>query len=369
MAVPNIFANVTTSIPLSQLDTNFATAITLGNTAVYLGNTTTTLGNLTLTNVNIVSGTSNIASTPTSIVNGTSNVSVVSSGGNITMATGGSNAVIVTTGQNVGIGTTTPARKLEVSAGGSVAARFTGTNPVVELACAGGTNTNFMLAAQSNVGDAFEITPSTTVGGFTFSTPAAVFRSNGQVSIGTTGGGSLSAKLLAYNSTNAPGLEALVNATSALGNPAIGIGKLDNNSTTSNTFVQFNVNGFNSGSGQINANGASQAAFGAYSDRRLKENIVDLSSQLSNIMALRPVEFDYIQSEGGGHQIGFIAQEVKEIYPDLVGERTDGMHTLSDMNKNDARLIKGIQEMYALITSQAATITALTARIVALESK
>ena len=51
MAVPNIFANVTTSIPLSQLDTNFATAITLGNTAVYLGNTTTTLGNLTLTNV------------------------------------------------------------------------------------------------------------------------------------------------------------------------------------------------------------------------------------------------------------------------------------------------------------------------------
>jgi len=57
MAVPNIFANVTTTIPLSQLDTNFATAITLGNTAVYLGNTTTALGNLTLNNVTIASGT------------------------------------------------------------------------------------------------------------------------------------------------------------------------------------------------------------------------------------------------------------------------------------------------------------------------
>ena len=56
MAVPNIFANATTSIPLSQLDQNFATAITLGNTAVYLGNTTTTLGNVTLTNVNVASG-------------------------------------------------------------------------------------------------------------------------------------------------------------------------------------------------------------------------------------------------------------------------------------------------------------------------
>lgn len=97
MAVPNIFANVTTSIPLSQLDTNFATAITLGNTAVYLGNTTTTLGNLTLTNVTLSSGTSNLAST--SISNGTSNVSIASSGGNITMATNGTAAITVDTSQ------------------------------------------------------------------------------------------------------------------------------------------------------------------------------------------------------------------------------------------------------------------------------
>ncbi len=53
MAVPNIFANATASIPLSQLDANFNTAITLGNTATYLGNTTTTLGNVTLTNTQV----------------------------------------------------------------------------------------------------------------------------------------------------------------------------------------------------------------------------------------------------------------------------------------------------------------------------
>ncbi len=56
MAVPNIFGSATSAIPLSQLDQNFATAITLGNTAVYLGNTTTSLGNVTLTNVTISSG-------------------------------------------------------------------------------------------------------------------------------------------------------------------------------------------------------------------------------------------------------------------------------------------------------------------------
>ena len=53
MAVPNIFSTATSAIPLSQLDQNFATAITLGNTAVYLGNTTTSLGNVTLTNTQV----------------------------------------------------------------------------------------------------------------------------------------------------------------------------------------------------------------------------------------------------------------------------------------------------------------------------
>ena len=59
MAVPYTFANATTSIPLSQLDTNFATAITLGNTAVYLGNTVTTLGNVTLTGSTLNTATAN----------------------------------------------------------------------------------------------------------------------------------------------------------------------------------------------------------------------------------------------------------------------------------------------------------------------
>jgi len=137
--------------------------------------------------------------------------------------------------------------------------------------------------------------------------------------------------------------------------------KYDNNTTTSQVFVNFTVNNGGIAQGQINANGAGAAAFGSWSDRRLKENIEDLPSQLDNITSLRPVEFDYIESEGGGHQLGFIAQEVEEIYPDLVGERPDGMKTLSGMGKMEARLIKAIQEQQAIIDS-------LTARIEALES-
>jgi hypothetical protein len=55
MAVPYTFGSATASIPLSQLDSNFATTITLGNTAIQLGNTVTTLNNMTLANVTISS--------------------------------------------------------------------------------------------------------------------------------------------------------------------------------------------------------------------------------------------------------------------------------------------------------------------------
>lgn len=144
---------------------------------------------------------------------------------------------------------------------------------------------------------------------------------------------------------------------------AVVVAKADNTSTTSQVFVQFLINNRSNGSGQINANGASQAAFGSYSDERLKENIVDLPSQLANIFALRPVEFDY--KDGSGHQIGFVAQEVQDIYPDLIGEGVDGYLTLSGLGKNEARMIKAFQE-FAELTQ--AKLAALEARVAELEA-
>jgi hypothetical protein len=87
MAVPYTFGTATAAIPLSQLDSNFATAITIGNTAVQLGNTVTTLNNMTLANVTISSGTvaiTNVAVT-TANVSGTANVSTLVVVGNATV--------------------------------------------------------------------------------------------------------------------------------------------------------------------------------------------------------------------------------------------------------------------------------------------
>jgi len=121
--VPFVFGNATTSIPLSNLDADFNTPVTIGNTTVGLGNTVTTLGNVTLNNVTITSGTINVSAN--SIVNGTSNVVIASSGGAVNISTNGTQAITVDTSQNVGIGVATPNGRLDVI--GSDATAYTST--------------------------------------------------------------------------------------------------------------------------------------------------------------------------------------------------------------------------------------------------
>jgi len=57
MTVPYTFAASSGSIPLSYLDSNFATTITMGNTAVQLGDTITTFNNVTLASPTITAPT------------------------------------------------------------------------------------------------------------------------------------------------------------------------------------------------------------------------------------------------------------------------------------------------------------------------
>jgi hypothetical protein len=173
--------------------------------------------------------------------------------------------------------------------------------------------------------------------------------SGGVVNVGSTSGINLGERfnVIAYSLSSPTLSRFYVNVSGALSTSAARFDKFDNNSTTSQVFLDFTINNQNTANGSITANGANQATFTSWSDRRLKENITNLPSQLSNIMALRPVEFDY--KDGSGHQIGFIAQEVQEIYPDIVGENAEGYLTISGLSKMESRLIKAIQELEARV--------------------
>ena len=182
--------------------------------------------------------------------------------------------------------------------------------------------------------------------------------SSGRLLVGTT---SLSnyGTVNAYTNASTPALRCVAGSGMGTGSAVVAFDKHQNVNSTSQVFAIFTINSQNTGSGRINANGASQAAFGSFSDRRLKENIVDLPSQLENVCKLRPVEFDYIEPEGGGHQTSFIAQEFEEVFPDAVGEREDGMKTLTGWGKTEAILVKALQEAVAKIEILEAKVAAL----------
>jgi hypothetical protein len=252
----------------------------------------------------------------------------------------------IDTGGNVGIGTTVPGGKLEVSNGASdCLVRIRGGT-------AGSSSPQLQFYADSSDHNWTLIGNHITALTFNKGTFGAVgselmrIDSNGNLLVGTTlAGGRVS--ILAANNTSTALVTRGVSGDVATASTQVV--KFDNNSTGSQIFTQFLIDDGNTGSGLIAANGGGQAAFASFSDAELKENITDLPAQLDNVLALRPVEFDYIESEGGGHQIGFIAQEIEQVFPDAVGEREDGMKTVAGWTKTEAILVKAIQELTARV--------------------
>ena len=62
-------------------------------------------------------------------------------------------------------------------------------------------------------------------------------------------------------------------------------------------------------------------SFNSVSDRRLKRDIHTISGSMNKVLQLRPTEFTWIEQDK--QDIGFIAQEVEEIIPEVI-ETTDG---------------------------------------------
>jgi hypothetical protein len=238
MPVPFTFATATGSIPLSQLDANFNTGVTIGNTSVQLGGTLTTINNLSLANVaitsvntsfpngylansNVVIGTTtiNLGSTVTTVdgltlsnvatanVTGTANISnlvVIGNGtvggnvsitGNVTARNG-----FVTIGNTtVGLGNTTATlgnttvsnTTVTLYTESVVAIGNSGTSKTIDL-----TNGTFQTVTMTGnctftmptniAGRSFVLVVSTGAGGFTGTFTSVKWPNNGAPTLTTT---------------------------------------------------------------------------------------------------------------------------------------------------------------------------------------
>ena len=92
-------------------------------------------------------------------------------------------------------------------------------------------------------------------------------------------------------------------------------------------------------------------AYGNPSDKRLKENIKPIDSALDKVSKLQGVTFDWKKSDSIldiKEDIGFIAQDVQKVLPELVRENEDGM--LSMRHQGIAPiLLEAIKELKAEI--------------------
>ena len=102
------------------------------------------------------------------------------------------------------------------------------------------------------------------------------------------------------------------------------------------------------------------------SDGRLKTNIRPLTNALEKVLQLRGVNFTWKNNPESGNQIGFIAQEVKQVVPELVsgteGDIERGETLSMSYGNLTPLLVEAIKEQQKIIAD-------LQRRVALLESK
>ena len=110
----------------------------------------------------------------------------------------------------------------------------------------------------------------------------------------------------------------------------------------------------------------------ASSSRRFKEDIQDMGEASDKIMHLRPVTYHYKQPYEDGSKpldYGLIAEEVAEVYPDLVAHSLDGQIQTVMYQKLTPMLLNEVQRLRSQNASQNAVIRAMEERLARLEAK
>jgi hypothetical protein len=130
-------------------------------------------------------------------------------------------------------------------------------------------------------------------------------------------------------------------------------------SATTNGSLSFNVT---SNGNVTNTNNS----YGAISDIKLKENIVDATPKLNDLLKVKVKNFNFIGSEE--KQIGVIAQELEQVFPSMVDISSDRDSEGNDLDTTTKSvkysvfvpmLIKAIQELKAELDQAKAEIEIL----------
>jgi len=319
--VPYIFANATTSIPLNQLDTNFATPVTIGNTTVALGNTVTILNGLANVGANVVGSTANVS---------------------FSIQSNATTAITVDTSQNVGIGTSS----FSFASAGRGILEINGASDIAVIGLKQANTSYGYLSAGTGVMNVvasavpmqIQSTGANYIASFTNGVERMRIDSSGNLLVGTTSAATTT-RFASYQST-AGAYCAQYKST-----------KDGSNNSYFNAFY----NDAGSLVGYIVTANQTGTNYTSVSDYRLKENVAPMTGALSKVAQLKPVTYKWKESGTDGQ--GFIAHELQEVCPDAVTGAKDAVDAEGnpvyqgiDTSFLVATLTAAIQELNATIT-------------------
>ena len=103
--------------------------------------------------------------------------------------------------------------------------------------------------------------------------------------------------------------------------------------------------------------------YGAASSIRWKRNIQEIDGALDKVMSLRGVYFDWDEKHGGKHDMGFIAEEIGKVIPEIVSYEPDGVYATGvDYGAITPMLVQAIKEQQRQIEELKAQIRKLKKR-------
>jgi hypothetical protein len=269
----------------------------------------------------------------------------------LTLSTNSSERMRIDSSGNVGIGTSSPSNKFVVSNAGAAGAE-------TRLVHGDGSTAGASFLSYNRSGAAF--TPLEISGSYLKFSVSDVEKaridSSGNLLVGTT---------TAY-ATNSRVSISVANSTS------------HGMTFRPDTASAYRAVNFNNSTGGANVGfidcTTSATTYSTSSDYRLKHDIQPMTGALAKVAALKPVTYKW--NADNSESQGFIAHELQAVVPEcVVGEKDavdaegNPIHQGIDTSFLVATLTAAIQEMKAIIDTQASTITTLTDRITALEAK